>query len=105
MICPEDSSFIFSIGIFCVTNNQSGSGVNPSKTAALVAAFKFVIATALVKALLSTFSAHSSAATTLLISNFPGPFRSTLLAQKSAVSFSRGQPVFLNQSLSCVTAK
>ena len=52
------------------------------------------LAAAFVQALLSTFSAHSSAATTFFISYFPGPFLSTLLAQKSAVLFQNGPPFF-----------
>ena len=82
---------------------QSASGAMPSIFAVSVAYFKLALAAALVKALLSTFSAHSSAATTFLMSYWPGPFLSTLLAQKSAVAFSIGQPFSLSQVLSCVT--
>ena len=51
----------------------------------------------------SITSAHSSAATTLLMSYLPGPFLSTRLAQKSAVADNIGHPFSRNHVLSCVT--
>jgi hypothetical protein len=56
------------MGILFATFIQSASGVIPKIFAASVANWRFDLAAAFVKALLFTFSAHSSAATTLLIS-------------------------------------
>jgi len=91
------------MGIFLATFIQSSSACTPIIFAASVAYCKTAFAAALVNASLSIFSAHSSAATTFFISYFPTPFLSTLLAQKSAVSFKICQPFSFNQSLSCVT--
>src|SRR4051794_31368288 len=93
----------FNIGIFAATFIQSGSAASPIIFAASVAYRRFALAAAFVNALLFTFSAHSSAATTLLISYLPDPFLSTLLAQKSAVADKIGQPISFNHILSCVT--
>src|SRR5688500_567971 len=90
----------FSIGMFDATFNQSGLAVIPNIFAASEAYLRFALAAALVKALLFTFSAHSSAATTLFISYLPGPFLSTRLAQKSAVAESIGHPLSRNHTLS-----
>ena len=91
------------MGILAATNAQSGLAGRPRIAAAAEACCNTALAAALVNALLFTFSAHSSAATTLLISYLPGPFLSTRLAQKSAVSFSNGQPFSFSQSLFWVT--
>src|SRR5215208_1127508 len=91
------------IGMLLATVIQSGSGFIPKTIAASAAYFKLTFAAAFVKALLSTFSAHSSAATTFLISYLPGPFLSTLLVQKSAVAERIGYPFSRSHCLSWVT--
>jgi hypothetical protein len=68
--------------------------------AALLATCKDVIATPLVKALSSTFYAHSSAPTTLLIWYLPSTPNYTLLSKNIATCCKIGNPFSISHCLS-----